>query len=46
MLGNRKLVLDTFCEVYDLLKPWADEEFWNFQEHIAQGKFVPGAMSM
>lgn len=44
MLGNRKLVLDTFCEVYDLLKPWADEEFWNFQEHIAQGKFVPGAI--
>lgn len=44
MLGNRKLVLDTFCEVYDLLKPWADEEFWNFQEHTDQGKFVPGAI--
>jgi hypothetical protein len=44
MLGNRKLVLDTFCEVYDLLKPWADEEFWNFQEHLEQGKFVPGAV--
>lgn len=33
MLGNRKLVLDTFCEVYDLLKPWADEEFWDFESH-------------
>lgn len=33
MLGNRKLVLDTFCEVYDQLKPWADAEFWNFAEH-------------
>ena len=33
MLGNRKLVLDTFCEVYDLLKPWADAEFWDFDNH-------------
>jgi hypothetical protein len=44
MLGNRKLVLDTFCEVYDLIKHWADAEFWNFEEHIADGKFVPGAV--
>jgi hypothetical protein len=43
MLDNRKLVLDTFCEVYDLLKPWADAEFWNLQEHIDHGKLVPGA---
>jgi hypothetical protein len=28
-----KLVLDTFCEVYDLLKPWADGEFWRFVDH-------------
>ena len=33
MLGNCKLVLDTFCEVYDLLKPYADEEFWDFENH-------------
>ena len=33
MLGNRKLILDTFCEVYELLKPWADGEFWNFKDH-------------
>jgi len=44
MLDNRKLVLDTFCEVYDLLKPWADAEFWSLQEHIEQGNFVPGAI--
>jgi hypothetical protein len=44
MLGNHKLVLDTFCEVYDLLKPWADAEFWNLQEHLEQGGFVPGAI--
>lgn len=31
MPGIRKLVLDTFCEVYDLLEPWADESFWNLE---------------
>ena len=40
MLGNRKLILDTFCEVYELLKPYADGEFWKFDEH----KIVPGAI--
>jgi hypothetical protein len=30
MLGNRKLILDTWCEIYDLLAPWADDKFWNF----------------
>ena len=44
MLDNRKLVLDTFCEVYDLLRPWADAEFWNLEEHLAQKKFIPGAV--
>ena len=33
MLGQYKLILDTFCEVYDLLKHWADAEFWNFANH-------------
>jgi hypothetical protein len=40
MLGNRKLVLDTFCEVYDLLKPWMDHDFWDFANH----DIVPGAI--
>ena len=35
-----KLVLDTFCEVYDLLKPWAHAEFWDFAKH----EIVPGAV--
>ena len=30
MLGNRKVILNTFCEIYNLLKPYADEEFWEF----------------
>ena len=33
MLGNRTLVIDTMSEVYDLLRPWADEEFWDFNLH-------------
>jgi hypothetical protein len=40
MLGNRKLILDTFCGVYDLLQPWADGEFWDFGQHTV----VPGAV--
>jgi hypothetical protein len=40
MLANRKLVLDTYCEVYDLLLPWADREFYDFKLH----NIVPGAI--
>jgi hypothetical protein len=39
LINNRKLVLDTFCEVYALLKPYADAEFWNLAEHT----IIPGA---
>ena len=39
MLGNRKLVVDTFSEISDLIQPLIDAEFWNFQEH----KLIPGA---
>ena len=40
MLGNRPLVLDTFCEVYDLLRHLRDAEFWDLSTH----EFVPGAI--
>jgi hypothetical protein len=40
MLGTHKLVLDTFCEVYDLLEPWCDQDFWNFKNHDP----IPGAI--
>jgi hypothetical protein len=33
MLGNRELALDRFCEVYDLLKPWMDFEFYELKHH-------------
>ncbi len=40
MLGKRKLVVDTFCEVYDLIKHQADAEFWDFSTH----DIVPNAV--
>jgi hypothetical protein len=40
MLGNRKFVIDTMSEVYNLLRPWADGEFWDFNLHQP----IPGAV--
>jgi hypothetical protein len=40
MLVNRKLVLDTFCEVFDLIEPLANDTFWDFTKHT----LVPGAV--
>ena len=40
MLANRKVVLDTCCEVYDLIKSYADAEFWEFSTHDV----IPGAI--
>jgi len=33
MLGNHRLVLDTTAEQYQLLRPYADAEFWDFAAH-------------
>ena len=32
MLGNHRIALDQWSEVYDLLQQYADEEFWRFSE--------------
>ena len=40
MLNNRKLILDTHCEVYDIMRPWADDHFWNFGQY----QVVPDAI--
>ena len=40
MQKTPKLVLDTFSEVYDLLKPYAVDEFWDLNQH----EIVPGAV--
>jgi len=42
MLDKHKLIIDTQCEVYELLKPWADGEFWDLEHH----DIVPGAFYM
>lgn len=39
MQKTPKLVVDTFSEVYNLLKPYADDEFWDLSQH----EIVPGA---
>jgi len=40
MLGNRKLVVDTFSEISDMIQPWIDEEFWDLLQH----DIIPGAV--
>jgi len=42
MLNNRKVIADTFCEVYNLIKPMVDEEFWDFSQ--IQDRIEPGAV--
>ena len=44
MLGNRKLIVDTHCEIYDFLKSDADDIFWNLQQHVESGKLVNNAI--
>jgi len=33
MLNGRNLVVDTFSEVYKIMKPWVTHEFWDFASH-------------
>ena len=48
MLGNHRLVSDTMSEVFDLLKPWIDESFWDFsQVNLQPGSvYVIGRQSL
>jgi hypothetical protein len=34
MLGSHKIAVDTWAEVWDLLKPYADEEFWQWPTQL------------
>lgn len=36
MLDNRRLVIDSMSEIYSMLKPYADEEFWDFEQVTKQ----------
>jgi hypothetical protein len=40
MLGNRKLIVDAFCEVKDLVGSCKDQEFYDFAQH----ELVKGAV--
>ncbi len=44
MLGNRRFVIDTMSEVYRLLKPQSDDEFWDFNtvESVTGGVYLFG----
>ena len=33
MLGDRKLIVDAFCEVKDFVRSWQDQEFYSFAQH-------------
>jgi hypothetical protein len=44
MLDNPKLIIDTHCEIYSMLKHRADGIFWNFSEHVEKNQLVPGAV--
>lgn len=39
-MHKRKVIADTFCEIYDLIKDQVDDSFWNWNEH----ELVPGAI--
>jgi uncharacterized protein YggL (DUF469 family) len=34
MLGNRKIIVDTWAEIWDLLEPYADGNFWKWPAEL------------
>ena len=44
MINNCKLILDTHCEIYSMIKDQADGIFWNLKQHIEKNEVVPGAV--
>lgn len=44
MPGNRKLMLDTHCEIYDQIKSNADDIFWDFAKHVNGGQLITNAV--
>ena len=34
MLGNHRIIVDEWAEVWDLLKPYADESFWQWPKDL------------
>jgi hypothetical protein len=44
MLTKRKLILDTHCEIYSMIKNHADGIFWNLAQHVEKNELVPDAV--
>lgn len=43
MLGKHRIVVDEWAEVWDLLKPYADESFWQWPETFdPQARYIVG----
>jgi hypothetical protein len=40
MLGNRKFIIDTMSEVYNIMKPYSDDEFWDLGLHETQSNSI------
>jgi hypothetical protein len=40
MHNSRKVVCDTFSDIYTLIQPWIDIDFWDFETHEP----IPGAI--
>ena len=40
MLGKHKIIVDSFCEISNLLRPYMDQDFYDLTKH----EFVPGAI--
>lgn len=34
MLGRHRIIVDEWAEVWDLLKPWADDSFWQWPDSL------------
>lgn len=48
MLGNHRLIVDEWAEVYDLLRPYADQTFWNWGDldHDPDAIYVIGRVQL
>lgn len=44
MLDNRKIIVDTHCEIYSAIKHLADGIFWDFQDHVTKKQLTTGAI--
>ena len=43
MLGTHKLIVDEWAEVWDLLKPYADDSFWKWPDKFdSDARYIVG----